>query len=259
MIWCSPNFSQTSAAEAEVGYELSPMTWLEYLETSATPNGYDAGVDTLVSSFPLQNCPWADFTSQGGFQKFTSQGAEISNLTISSTCNNGPTTTLKFYVSDKPVTLGTELISAKSLKFDVVMTNYPYKDQTNSSYVALEVRARGKSELEVRTSGNNTSGSKDGFLELESSDNSTAWFKWKSTLEQPAGAAVVVKNFAPFSGYSDVTTGETDNRAFLSFAAVQPAVVEWDPITGVTGTSSAVSTVVAFGLLLAVLVAVLAL
>ncbi len=53
---------QNQITESEVSYELSPMSWIEYLDTSATPNGYDAGVDTVVSSFPMQNCNWKDFT-----------------------------------------------------------------------------------------------------------------------------------------------------------------------------------------------------
>lgn len=53
---------QSSATDADVEYEISLFRWVEYLENSTSAqNGYNAGVDQIVSEWPLQNCQWDEF------------------------------------------------------------------------------------------------------------------------------------------------------------------------------------------------------
>lgn len=120
------------------------------------------------------------------------------------------------------------------------MSGYPYQDHTNSSRVALEVRARGRSSYELRNSNHtaHSNNADDDYMRLSADADRAAYFRWKRTLDRPVGAAVLATGFAPFSGYSDATAGSSDYRAFLSFNVPQPAVIEWDPVTGVSTPST---------------------
>ena len=223
--------SESSSSHTELQLKFEMRNLVEFVDNTTNPtnilNGYDKN-DTTVQKIDFRQLAW-----HMAYTTHTVSNQTVYNIVVNAT-QNSMVVSYSFFISSGFVNQSNYMLTPNSVKFNVDIKNFPFKDQ--NSLLASEVQIR--NEIHNKQIENDTEDHQQGLSgpeqQLSFSNSSVgAFLSWAKTyLADGVNKTVIV---SPVS--SDSSESGVYGKIYFNFAHAND--IFWDPEVGVTRSSTA--------------------
>ncbi len=203
--------------ESELSYKVKFDEIVEFIDTGDL--GYQN--ESILSSYEIGNAGWEDLQ--------VLYNATIGLLEINATTQDG-LFTLVMMLSSGFLNRDNVTITPNSLKIDVFINNYNLT--SSESKLALKTHIKTEAQLQVeQESEEELEGFASNETQVEiSMANATGYFSWAEFAEAMGSTVDVIASTLENSTDEE---GETSQRTYFTFDAVNTSSIYWDPKMGV--------------------------
>jgi hypothetical protein len=217
-------FFDQGDSQAKMNFRVSFESLLEFRELGSPFDGFTEGVDTLVQEIVFKGDRWSFAQIE---DQTDEDGTVVSGFKATYTESGGELFQMVCRVSASEYSVGDHHLSPDSMKIDILIPKFQYKQ--NGTYLA--VLAKVQSAYSFAFQGQSVSAENKG---------AQAFLNWEDKVTiNGVGATVMASPFKECDAAPD-TEGdpkEQATRVYFSFNAKNPSNIVWDPTLGLSAAS----------------------